>query len=109
VVDVAAEKNSTLVMPFPVEILRFFDRAVPGVQSGSAPSTAPPATDLDLPLPDLPDVPPVEDLPDVEVEDFDGPAALPASTFTPAGSPAGSDSVTPAGSVPVVEEGRPRR
>lgn len=27
VVDVAAEKNSTLVMPFPVELLRFFDRA----------------------------------------------------------------------------------
>ncbi len=27
VVDVAAEKNSTLVMPFPVEILRFFERA----------------------------------------------------------------------------------
>jgi regulator of protease activity HflC (stomatin/prohibitin superfamily) len=27
VVDVAAEKNSTLVMPFPVEMLRFFDRA----------------------------------------------------------------------------------
>lgn len=26
VVDVAAEKNSTLVMPFPVEILRFFDK-----------------------------------------------------------------------------------
>jgi regulator of protease activity HflC (stomatin/prohibitin superfamily) len=25
VVDVAAEKNSTLVMPFPVELLRFFD------------------------------------------------------------------------------------
>jgi regulator of protease activity HflC (stomatin/prohibitin superfamily) len=27
VVDVAAEKNSTLVMPFPVELLRFFDHA----------------------------------------------------------------------------------
>jgi hypothetical protein len=27
VVDVAAEKNSTLVMPFAVELLRFFDRA----------------------------------------------------------------------------------
>jgi len=27
VVEVAAEKNSTLVMPFPVEMLRFFDRA----------------------------------------------------------------------------------
>ncbi|GAA0808095.1 SPFH domain-containing protein [Spirilliplanes yamanashiensis] len=26
VVDVAAEKNSTLVMPFPVELLRYFDR-----------------------------------------------------------------------------------
>jgi regulator of protease activity HflC (stomatin/prohibitin superfamily) len=29
VVDVAAEKNSTLVMPFPVELLRFFDQATP--------------------------------------------------------------------------------
>lgn len=29
VVDVAAEKNSTLVMPFPVELLRFFDQAIP--------------------------------------------------------------------------------
>jgi regulator of protease activity HflC (stomatin/prohibitin superfamily) len=28
VVEVAAEKNSTLVMPFPVELLRFFERAV---------------------------------------------------------------------------------
>jgi regulator of protease activity HflC (stomatin/prohibitin superfamily) len=26
VVEVAAEKNSTLVMPFPVEMLRFFER-----------------------------------------------------------------------------------
>jgi regulator of protease activity HflC (stomatin/prohibitin superfamily) len=31
VVDVAAEKNSTLVMPFPVELLRFFDRAASAV------------------------------------------------------------------------------
>ena len=29
VVEVAAEKNSTLVMPVPVELLRFFDRAAP--------------------------------------------------------------------------------
>jgi regulator of protease activity HflC (stomatin/prohibitin superfamily) len=35
VVDVASEKNSTLVMPFPVELLRFFDRA-----SDQRPSTA---------------------------------------------------------------------
>jgi regulator of protease activity HflC (stomatin/prohibitin superfamily) len=30
VVDVAAEKNSTLVMPFPVELLRFFDQLARG-------------------------------------------------------------------------------
>ncbi|MHA6781755.1 SPFH domain-containing protein [Pseudonocardia saturnea] len=36
VVDVAAEKNSTLVMPFPVELLRFFDRAT----GSAAPDTA---------------------------------------------------------------------
>jgi regulator of protease activity HflC (stomatin/prohibitin superfamily) len=47
VVEVAAEKNSTLVMPFPVELLRFFDRAtlpasgVPG--STGAEDTASPA------------------------------------------------------------------
>jgi len=36
VVEVAGEKNSTLVMPVPVELLRFFDRMTPG---GSASST----------------------------------------------------------------------
>jgi regulator of protease activity HflC (stomatin/prohibitin superfamily) len=36
VVEVAAEKNSTLVMPFPVELLRFFDRAAPAGSPGSA-------------------------------------------------------------------------
>jgi regulator of protease activity HflC (stomatin/prohibitin superfamily) len=42
VVEVAAEKNSTLVMPFPVELLRFFDRAAGGDQTpreGNAPRT----------------------------------------------------------------------
>jgi hypothetical protein len=34
-VDVAAEKNSTLVMPFPVELLRFFDRT-PGDTSDTS-------------------------------------------------------------------------
>jgi regulator of protease activity HflC (stomatin/prohibitin superfamily) len=38
VVEVAAEKNSTLVMPFPVELLRFFDNASPA--SGRAKATA---------------------------------------------------------------------
>jgi regulator of protease activity HflC (stomatin/prohibitin superfamily) len=42
VVDVAAEKNSTLVMPFPVELLRFFERAAgPAVAEAAAPAKAP--------------------------------------------------------------------
>ncbi|MFD1545045.1 slipin family protein [Nonomuraea guangzhouensis] len=37
VVEVAAEKNSTLVLPFPVELLRFLERATP---PEAAPATA---------------------------------------------------------------------
>jgi regulator of protease activity HflC (stomatin/prohibitin superfamily) len=41
VVDVAAEKNSTLVMPFPVELLRFFERAAgPATERSPAPGAA---------------------------------------------------------------------
>jgi regulator of protease activity HflC (stomatin/prohibitin superfamily) len=40
VVEVAAEKNSTLVMPVPVELLRFFDRAAPAVGQTEPPATA---------------------------------------------------------------------
>jgi regulator of protease activity HflC (stomatin/prohibitin superfamily) len=43
VVDVAAEKNSTLVMPFPVELLRFFEQHVAG--QGAASSTGSDAAD----------------------------------------------------------------
>ncbi|MDQ2875828.1 MAG: SPFH domain-containing protein, partial [Actinomycetota bacterium] len=39
VVEVAAEKNSTLVMPVPVELLRFFDRAAPAVAQAQPPVT----------------------------------------------------------------------
>jgi regulator of protease activity HflC (stomatin/prohibitin superfamily) len=38
VVEVAGEKNSTLVMPVPVELLRFFEKMAPGQ---AAPSTPP--------------------------------------------------------------------
>lgn len=42
VVDVAAEKNSTLVMPFPVELLRFFERATaPEPAVAATPSAQP--------------------------------------------------------------------
>ena len=35
VVEVAAEKNSTLVMPFPVELLRFFEQMTPATPSAA--------------------------------------------------------------------------
>jgi regulator of protease activity HflC (stomatin/prohibitin superfamily) len=38
VVEVAAEKNSTLVLPFPVELLRFLERATPPEAGTPAPS-----------------------------------------------------------------------
>ena len=47
VVEVAAEKNSTLVLPFPVELLRFLERSTPADRAAEEPSateapTAPP-------------------------------------------------------------------
>jgi hypothetical protein len=41
VVEVAAEKNSTLVLPFPVELLRFLERSTPA-QTAAPDSTADP-------------------------------------------------------------------
>ncbi|WP_026150785.1 slipin family protein [Streptomyces prunicolor] len=43
VVAVAAEKNSTLVLPFPVELLRFLERAAPAPAAPVAPAPAAPA------------------------------------------------------------------
>ncbi|MGY1455190.1 slipin family protein [Streptomyces sp. SS8] len=46
VVAVAAEKNSTLVLPFPVELLRFLERAQQAPQPGAAPSAQAPSTQI---------------------------------------------------------------
>jgi regulator of protease activity HflC (stomatin/prohibitin superfamily) len=43
VVEVAAEKNSTLVLPFPVELLRFLERSTPTAQPSTTPEVASPA------------------------------------------------------------------
>ncbi|MEV7968370.1 slipin family protein [Sphaerisporangium sp. NPDC088356] len=69
VVEVAAEKNSTLVLPFPVELLRFLERATPVEKDGRSddaaivpPDTAP-ATDNGpsiSPAPHIPDARPAE-------------------------------------------------
>jgi hypothetical protein len=45
VTDVAAEKNSTLVMPFPVELLRFFEKVTDGQTAAEAPAV-PAAADV---------------------------------------------------------------
>lgn len=52
VVEVAAEKNSTLVLPFPVELLRFLERATPPEPeppAGPAASQSAPALSAGLP------------------------------------------------------------
>jgi regulator of protease activity HflC (stomatin/prohibitin superfamily) len=59
VVEVAAEKNSTLVMPVPVELLRFFDRAAPAapapqLTAADATSAAAEGTDAPPPVPGIP-------------------------------------------------------
>ena len=53
VVDVASEKNSTLVMPFPVELLRFFDRAANETPTAAVATAASSAT----PTPVVPPAP----------------------------------------------------
>ncbi|WP_327304274.1 slipin family protein [Streptomyces sp. NBC_01298] len=76
VVAVAAEKNSTLVLPFPVELLRFLERAAPAPAAtppsaaAPAPAVAPPATTAGLgpgavPEPCLDGSPPPAAEPDV--------------------------------------------
>src|SRR6266566_3504286 len=50
----AAEKNSTLVMPVPVELLRFFDRAAPATAQAQPPATGTQDTDSPPPVPEIP-------------------------------------------------------
>jgi len=90
VVEVAGEKNSTLVMPVPVELLRFFEKMAPG-EAAPTGSTA---------------------LADVEAEDRDlGDAEVAAAeaaishSSTPAlGTETGPAEVPPVPSVPAVPE-----
>ncbi|HEY2551614.1 MAG TPA: slipin family protein, partial [Streptosporangiaceae bacterium] len=47
VVEVAAERNSTLVMPIPVELLRFFDKYAPAAAGTPAPAREEEAESID--------------------------------------------------------------
>ena len=53
VVEVAAEKNSTLVMPFPVELLRFLDRLTPAVSAPAPAVTTRPRAPETVTIPDV--------------------------------------------------------
>jgi regulator of protease activity HflC (stomatin/prohibitin superfamily) len=55
VVEVAAEKNSTLVLPFPVELLRFLERSTPEPEPRADPSSTANAETLALTAPEVPD------------------------------------------------------
>ena len=88
VVEVAAEKNSTLVMPVPVELLRFFDRLTPQAPAGDRKSAEDSASLADFgdedaaeaeitsgaPL-EIPEIPPIPQLP-IQVSNGKLPAAV---------------------------------
>src|SRR5580698_6817859 len=93
VVEVAAERNSTLVMPVPVELLRFFDKYAPGADG---PRAADPETDLGdaevaeaeaeisgsaqapIEIPDIPKIPELSPAERGELGATPGTAAVPA-------------------------------
>ena len=94
VVEVASERNSTLVMPVPVELLRFFEKMAPGP---TAPPPAPPLEDtgdaevaeaeaeIGAPLAaQLPDVPLPELAPPEKLAEADSPEEAAASDTAPA-------------------------
>jgi hypothetical protein len=84
IADVSAEKNSTLVMPFPVELLRFFDRAADGRPSAEPAAATPAATTPAVsPAPEAESTNGHQDVPDVIA--LSSPAAK--------GSPGNPDSV----------------
>ncbi|MCM2418537.1 MULTISPECIES: slipin family protein [unclassified Streptomyces] len=103
VVAVAAEKNSTLVLPFPVELLRFLERAAPTAPAPAAvapaaepapaaapapaaerePAPAVPATEpapAVVAIPPVPPIPPLAAVPPVAEPD---PVSAPVSTPVP--------------------------
>jgi regulator of protease activity HflC (stomatin/prohibitin superfamily) len=95
VVEVAGEKNSTLVMPVPVELLRFFEKMAPGPEAPTGSTALADAEALDLgdaevaaaeaaiahtgtPELDAAAVPEVPEVPEVEAAAADGTPELPA-------------------------------
>src|SRR5690349_4433604 len=89
VVEVAAEKNSTLVMPVPVELLRFFDKFTPSAPAGDKKTAQDSASLADFSEEDaaeitsgaplgIPEIPPIPQLP-IQVSN----GKLPATVVVP--------------------------
>jgi regulator of protease activity HflC (stomatin/prohibitin superfamily) len=75
IVEVSAEKNSTLILPFPVELLRYLDNAAEDLARRAAPApTAAPAAPV---APAVPDAPTAAAVPAVPAP-ADGSAEAPA-------------------------------
>jgi regulator of protease activity HflC (stomatin/prohibitin superfamily) len=75
VVEVAAEKNSTLVLPFPVELLRFLERATPqrsGPPDAAAATSSGPAAVPDGQTPDVDSSPIRDDPRRIQLENIAG-------------------------------------
>jgi regulator of protease activity HflC (stomatin/prohibitin superfamily) len=92
VVEVAAEKNSTLVMPFPVELLRFFDRAALATTPAATPADAQDEDEATaLPTPTTAALPPptTAALPASPPASTASAAAITALNGAPAADPAG--------------------
>jgi hypothetical protein len=100
---VAAEKNSTLVLPFPVELLRFLERSTPA-EPGSTPAAR--LDDISDDIPADPAIPPAL-APDSLPPGRDDPA-LTAPDPDPTSSQLDTDAVA-AGEDPVPTEPAPRR
>lgn len=118
VVEVAAERNSTLVMPIPVELLRFFDKFTPpssdsgegrggsladfgdlAAVEGTAPAELGSATDVPLEIPEVPAIPELspEERGEVGTGHHGGNSAADASKATLAGQPPAGPDDTGAG------------
>src|SRR5262249_38409136 len=91
VVEVASERNSTLVMPVPVELLRFFEKMAPGeqpatvsppVDTGDAEVAQAEAAISHTGAPELGEAP-VEELPDTEVPPLPDGATATAGQLPP--------------------------
>jgi regulator of protease activity HflC (stomatin/prohibitin superfamily) len=111
VVEVASERNSTLVMPVPVELLRFFEKMTPGERAVVGPSLADTGdaevaqAEAEISGESLAEIPPppVDDLPVPEIPPITDAADAPGQ-LPPAGPPGPGEPGDPGGPGPGTTE-----